>query len=239
MTLPTTRAELDALAAHVPTAARLSVDPLGFVPADGTPDVQEVAAFMAAGLALGHVKAIGRSVARVIAHLDEPEKLGFQGHRWIRGPDIAAVVGRLVHLQREYGSLGQAFAVGYAPGQMKDAMTAFTRQIRHGLPDTRGVKSLTAAPADGSACKRLNLFLRWMVRSGPTDLGLWPHVSTGDLFMPLDVHVIRFARAQGITTRVSVNWRMVEEVTDWFRERSPDDPLRWDFVISHLGMMGE
>ncbi len=222
----------------MPVEARLAVDPLGFVPRDAPDGTKEIAAFMAAGLALGHVKAIGRSVARVVAHLDRPEALGHHAHRWIRGPDIAAVTGRLLALQDRFGSLGAAFEDGYVPGDMKASLTTFSRRVRDGLDATRGVKSLTACPADGSACKRLNLFLRWMVRDAGVDLGLWTGVSKADLIMPLDVHVIRFARTRGITQRATVGWAMAEEVTAWFRQRSPEDPLRWDFPISHLGMMG-
>jgi len=216
-----TRAELERIRAVVETAERLGVDPLGFVPRDASLHRKEIASFMAAGL----------------AHLDEPHALGYQAHRWIRGPDIAAMVGRIQVLQQEFGSLGAAFADSYRPGDMKASMSVFARRLREGLPQTRGVVSLSACPEDGSACKRMNLFMRWAVRPGPTDLGLWPQVRPADLVMPLDVHVIRFARLYGLTTRATVNWKMAEEVTAWFRALCPEDPLRWDFAISHWGMM--
>ena len=231
-----TRNELESLRARLEGAERLAIDPLGFVDRTLAPLRQEVVAFLAAGLAFGNVTAIGRSVRRVVAHLDDLETIGTVAHRWVRGADLQAVVGRLLDLQQEYGSLGALFEVGYVPGDMRRSMTNFSDRLRDGLPATRGVVTLTTRAADGSACKRLNLFMRWVVRSEGVDLGLWRGVSPADLMMPLDVHVIRYARRFGLTRRTTADWKMVEEVTAHFRGLCPEDPLRYDFAISHYGM---
>lgn len=233
-----TVAELDALRAEVESTDRLQVDPLGFVPREGASvERQEIIAFVAAGLALGRVSSIGRSVARVVAHLDDLDDLGFGAHRWIRSADVRAVVGRIRALQERHGSLGAAFALDYCPGDMRSAMVGFAARLLDGLPATRGVRSLAVSPAGGSACKRMLLFLRWVVRPAAPDLGLWAdRVSTADLLMPLDAHVIRFARRFGLTSRATVDWKMVEQVTAAFRALCPEDPCRWDFAIAHHGM---
>ncbi|MFT5434447.1 MAG: hypothetical protein ACI9OJ_005160, partial [Myxococcota bacterium] len=114
---------------------------------------------------------------------------------------------------------------------------AFSGRLRDGLPTTRGVVTLTTSPAQGSACKRMNLFLRWVVRSEGMDLGLWPGVSPADLMMPLDVHVLKFAKRYGLSQRATQDWKLAEEITAWFRKLCPSDPLRYDFTVSHYGMM--
>ena len=229
--------ELEARRQLVETPERLAVDPLGYVPRDASVHDQELIAFVAAGLAFGNVHAIGRSVGRVVQNLHQLEKLGFEGHRWVRGPDLVNVLGRIRQLQTQDGSLGATFEKGYVPGDMRASLSAFARRLREGLPQTRGVVTLTTSPDKGSACKRMNLFMRWMVRSGDIDLGLWRGVSAADLIMPLDVHVVRYARRFGLTGRTTQNWKMAEEITDHFRVLCPTDPVRFDFTISHYGML--
>lgn len=231
-----TAAQLDSLWATVDVTTQLAKDPLGFVPRDAPPADVEVMAYLAAGLAMGNLAAIGRSVARALAALHDPGSLGFEGHRWVRGYDIAAVIERLRTLQARFGSLEGAFLDGYQPGSIASGLARLSGLILEGLPETRGVRSLAASPVDGSACKRLNLFLRWVVRRDAVDLGLWTHVSPADLLAPLDVHVIAFARRFGLVTRNATDWRFAEALTARFRERRPTDPLAWDFPISHYGM---
>jgi uncharacterized protein (TIGR02757 family) len=219
----------------VPT--QLAKDPLGFVPRAAPPADVELMAYLAAGLAMGNLAAIGRSVARTVAALHDPSRLGFEGHRWVRGHDIAVVIERLRTLQARFGSLEGAFLDGHVPGSVAGGLSRLSYLVLEGVPLTRGVRSLAASPVDGSACKRLNLFLRWVVRRDQVDLGLWTTVSPADLVAPLDVHVIAFARRFGLVTRKATDWRFAEALTDFFRALRPDDPLAWDFPISHFGML--
>lgn len=224
------------LRARTLTVERLGIDPLGAVPVDAPAADRELAAFLAAGLAVGNVKAIGRSVRHVLSRLDAPATLAWPAHRWIRGPDVAVVADRIRSLQAQHGSLQGAFLQGYEPGDMRASLTRWVDRLRSGVTSTRGTDSLTVSPRGGSACKRMHLFLRWMVREQDFDLGLWDQVSAADLLMPLDVHVIAFARRYGLTQRRTVNWAMADEITGFFRGLEPADPLRWDFTISHHGM---
>jgi uncharacterized protein (TIGR02757 family) len=234
---PLEQLDFEAMREATETQARLQMDPLGAVPRGGTLTQQELAAFIAAGLAFGNVQAIHQSVHKAMAiHLYGEEQV-FHGHRWVRGGDLAAIVTRVRALQDEYGSLGASFLVGYERGDMRGSLTRFSALLDAGLPKRRGVQYLCTSPAGGSACKRLNLFLRWVVRTEGVDLGLWTDVSPADLIVPLDVHVLRFAQHHGLTGRRAASWLAAEEVTAWFRQRWPTDPLRYDFAISHSGMM--
>jgi uncharacterized protein (TIGR02757 family) len=92
-------------------------------------------------------------------------------------------------------------------------------------------------PSAGSACKRLNLFLRWMVRRDEVDLGVWKNVPASKLIVPLDTHVIRLGRCLRLTRYTSPGWRMAADITTSLRELNPNDPVSFDFSLCHVGMM--
>lgn len=100
-----------------------------------------------------------------------------------------------------------------------------------------GVAYFFSRPSSGGACKRLNLFLRWMVRDDKVDLGVWSKVRPGQLIVPLDTHVIRVGQCLRLTTLKSPGWRMAADITASLRAIDPDDPVKFDFSICHLGMM--
>ena len=100
-----------------------------------------------------------------------------------------------------------------------------------------GVGYFFSKPSSGGACKRLNLFLRWMVRHDRVDLGTWSRVKPAQLIVPLDTHVIRLGRCLRLTTYTSPGWRMAADITASLRAIDPVDPVRFDFSICHVGMM--
>src|SRR5262249_57723791 len=100
-----------------------------------------------------------------------------------------------------------------------------------------GVGYFLPRPSGGSAWKRLNLFLRWMVRRDEVDLGVWTHVPAAKLIVPLDTHVIRLGRCLRLTRYASPGWRMAADITAALRRLDPVDPIRFDFAICHVGMM--
>ena len=100
-----------------------------------------------------------------------------------------------------------------------------------------GVCYFFPRPSAGSACKRLNLFLRWMVRRDALDLGVWSSIPASSLVVPLDTHVIRVGRCLGLTRYTSPGWAMAREITGALRALDADDPVKYDFAICHLGMM--
>jgi uncharacterized protein (TIGR02757 family) len=150
------------------------------------------------------------------------------------------------------GSLGARFArlideAGAGEAPVRAALSRFADELRTAPPALtilrerggKGLRHLCPDPGAGGAAKRWNLYLRWMVR-GPdgVDLGIWPDVPTAALVVPLDTHVARVARRLGLTRRKDLSWRTAEEITAALRVADPDDPVRFDFALCHLGMSG-
>lgn len=104
----------------------------------------------------------------------------------------------------------------------------------------RGLLQLLPSPTNGGPCKRLNMYLRWMVRQDDgIDFGLWDRISPSILIIPLDTHIIRICKNLNMTTKKSPTWIMAEEITENFRVLSPEDPLKYDFALCHLGVSGK
>jgi uncharacterized protein (TIGR02757 family) len=258
------KARLDELAASF-TPDQIAPDPLEFPHRYADLADQEVAAFVAAALAYGNVKAIKASVAEALHRMGpspaafvrrfDPARdaAAFDGfvHRFNTGEDLAALCLALKRLADAYGSLEEAFLAGDDPGaiDVKPALTAFSAAAlaidpwplhagAHRIPRSAGVRFFFPSPADGSACKRLNLFLRWVARPADgIDLGLWRRVSPARLVVPLDTHVARIARYIGLTRRRQPSWLMATEVTARLRRLDPADPVRYDFAICRLGIL--
>jgi uncharacterized protein (TIGR02757 family) len=243
----------------------LHTDPIGEVRRFSDPDDLEVAAFLASGLAFGRVETILAHVRELWERLDhaparvvddwgprDVRRLQGFNHRWIRGEDTARVLAALGRARHRHGSLRRLFLVGYdraAPdlsGSLSRFVAAIRAEIRIGrskppIPEdllSHGVRTFFSDPARGGACKRLNLFLRWMVRDDDgIDLGLLAPVRPDQLVVPLDTHVARLSRYLGLTARRTVNWRMAAEVTQTLRQLDASDPVRYDFALSRLGIL--
>src|SRR5207247_386756 len=144
-------------------------------------------------------------------------------HRWIRGDDLVALIWILRQMLERSGSLEAFFLEGYSDeyedfGPALDSFStrALALDMRRAYgrqPRRPGVCYFFPRPSAGSACKRLNLFLRWMVRRDALDLGVWPHVSPAKLVVPLDTHVIRVGRCLGLTRYSSPGWAMARDIT--------------------------
>jgi uncharacterized protein (TIGR02757 family) len=225
------------------------------------PDDREVVGFCAAGLAFGRVASVlasiesllavmGPSPAAFVRNFDpvgDGRRLRPLGHRWIRGRDLAALMVILRRMLREEGSIERFFVAGddAAASDVGPALDAFSvralqtdlRPAYGRVPGRPGVCYFFPRPSAGSACKRLNLFLRWMVRKDAIDLGVWPRVSSARLIVPLDTHVIRLGRCLRLTRYTTPGWKMAAEVTAALRALDADDPVRYDFSLCHVGMM--
>lgn len=253
------KAALDKLYAdfdHIDSAA----DPVHIVRRFGDPADREVVGFCAAALAFGRVTSVlqsiegflsqmGPSPARFVREFDlrrDSAVIRPLVHRWTRGVDLIALVWILRHMLQESGSIEGFFVQGYDP-QAPDvsgaldsfALRALSVDLRSVYGRTlrgKGVSYFFPRPAAGSGCKRLNLFLRWMVRRDAIDLGVWSRVSPSKLIVPLDTHVIRVGRCLRLTRYRSPGWRMAAEITASLRELDPADPVKYDFALCHLGM---
>jgi uncharacterized protein (TIGR02757 family) len=257
---------LEALDAGLDRTARIAADPVEFPRACADPADAEVAALVAVSLAYGRADLFKPVVARVLAAMGpsparfaeqfaaSPDRAAFAGvvYRFNRPADLAALVAALGHVRRAHGGLGVRFralfeAAGGGPGALRPALAAFAAELREAPPvapllrgrGPRGLRHLLPDPAGPGASKRWNLYLRWMVR-GPdgVDLGLWRGVPPAALVIPLDTHVHRVARALGLTCRRDASWRTAEEITAGLRRVDPEDPVRFDFALCHLGMSG-
>ena len=243
---------------HVTSAT----DPVHIVRRFTSPDDREIVGFCAAGLAFGRVASVLQSIesllavmgphpARFVRDFDparERDRLAPLVHRWIRGRDLMALLLILQRMLRESGSIEAFFLEGDDPSQphIGTALDSFsTRALATDLreaygrrvPKQRGVSYFFPRPSAGSACKRLNLFLRWMVRRDEIDLGVWTRLSPARLIVPLDTHVIRLGRCLRLTRYTSPGWKMASEITASLRNVDALDPVRYDFALCHVGMM--
>jgi uncharacterized protein (TIGR02757 family) len=239
-----------------------AADPVQFVWRYDDPADREVVAFIASALAFGRLASVLASVERVLAvvgpspaamlaDLDTPSArraLASVVHRWTRGGDLVALLMVLRELRRRHGSLEGCFLahddagspdVGPGlEGLCVEACAVDVRDAYGGHPPGRpGVSYFFPRPSLGSACKRLNLFLRWMVRQDAIDPGGWTRVSASRLVIPLDTHTIRVGRCLQLTRYVSPGWRMAADITATLRRIDPEDPVRYDFSLCHMSMM--
>ena len=168
-------------------------------------------------------------------------------HRWTRGEDLAALLWILRQMLERSGSIESFLLEGDDPEtpDLSVALDSFSRRamaldIRRAygrVPRRPGVCYFFPRPSTGSACKRLNLFVRWMVRKDEVDLGVWTRVSPSRLIVPLDTHVIRLGRCLRLTRYTSPGWKMAADITASLRALDPHDPVRFDYSICHVGMM--
>jgi uncharacterized protein (TIGR02757 family) len=238
-----------------------AADPIQIVRRFEQPRDQEVVGFIAASLAFGRVTAVIQSIERVVAIMGprpseylrrfEPglERAAFAraGHRWTRGPDLVALLWVLRQMLDRSGSIEGFFSEGYddAAPDVGSALDSFSRRAlaldlkaAYGrVPRRPGVRYFFPRTSAGSGCKRLNLFLRWMVRRDALDLGVWTRVPAAKLVVPLDTHVIRVGRCLGLTRYRSPGWPMAREITSSLRLLDPADPVKYDFALCHIGMM--
>lgn len=91
-------------------------------------------------------------------------------------------------------------------------------------------------PSKGSACKRINLFLRWMIRNDELDTGLWSEIPSNKLLIPVDTHIAKISRNLGLTKRKNVSWQMAVEITENLKKYDPVDPVKYDFALCHIGI---
>ena len=254
---------LDGLVAKYKTPDFIPNDPIKFPHRFSDRSDQEVAGFIAAIMAQGRRTMILKSLEKIMAIMGErpyqfvvdfnPETQislfeGFShfAYRNISGEDVACVIYMLKQALSANASLKDLFLKGLDTSQknIREALTHFSEYLHAASPlpgqeeIPKGVKSLVTSPRKGSACKRLNMYLRWMVRSDEVDLGLWGEVPTSMLLIPLDFHVSRLARELGLTERKADDWRTAEQITDRLRDLDPDDPAKYDFAIFGIGIAG-
>jgi uncharacterized protein (TIGR02757 family) len=237
--------------------ARMKSDPIGPVRRYRGAANLELAGLVGACLAFGNAKALRAKVSSAFDRLgpDLPraadDELGVFAalsgwkHRLYLGEDVARLIIGARRVQRAHGSLERCFTAELERhGELRGALSAWVRLVREagGLDAAagkrRGAQHILPDPSKTSGCKRLMLYLRWMVRPDDgVDLGVWKTVSPGILLVPVDTHLYKLSRNLGFTKRSSLDWVTTEEITAALRRLDPADPVRFDFPLCHLGML--
>lgn len=224
-------------------------DPLEFL--YDYPDLRdrEIVGLVASSLAYGAVRQILKSVAAVLKRMESPYDFLLAArkdalvdtfkdfkHRFTTGEELATMLWGVRLVLDKYGSLNGCFVRGLRleHDSITPALSGLVRELSS--PFDGRPRSLLPSPDLGSACKRLNLFLRWMVRRDAVDPGGWDNVPCSKLIVPLDVHMHRISQQLGLTARRQANLRTACEITEAFREIEPEDPVRYDFVLTRLGI---
>ena len=160
---------------------------------------------------------------------------GFK-HRFTTGDELAAMLFGMKNVIIKYGSLHTCFKAGFINNgeSILPAIIKFAKELSSGF-NCRS-NSLLPLPAKGSACKRINLFLRWMIRRDDVDPGGWDDVPASGLIVPLDTHMHRICLTLGLTKRKQADMKTALQITDSFRTVVPDDPVRYDFALTRLGI---
>jgi uncharacterized protein (TIGR02757 family) len=234
----------------------ISEDPISIPHQFSDKEDIEIAGFLTALIAWGRRPLIIRSAERMMDCMDRSPAAFVRGasdgelarlddfvHRTFNGIDARALVLALRRVYQEAGGLEGAFCEGVKKGD-SDVYGGIlhARAALTAAPDfpQRTHKHL-ANPAKGSSAKRINMFLRWMVRRDHqgVDFGLWKGISPHQLLCPLDVHTGNVARSLGLLQRKQNDWKAVIELTEKLRAFCPEDPVKYDFSLFGLGVYGK
>jgi uncharacterized protein (TIGR02757 family) len=245
------RQRLDSLVATF-DATTIEPDPLQLVLRYDDPRDQEVSGLLAAAFAYGRADIVVRNVGGVLdrmvpspyeylVNFDRAEaRRRFKGfaHRFHKTPELIDLLTCLAAAIRSHTTLGELFRVCYDDTDA-DIAPSLTRFVDALIGDrrTKALDYLLTSPANHSACKRMNLFLRWMVRRTPPDLGIWSFVDPAKLVMPVDTHIHRIATFLGLNNRKSADWKAARALTDRLAKFDRADPVRYDFAICRLGIL--
>ncbi len=233
----------------------IAPDPLQFLHMFKDRNDIELIGFLASVFAYGNVKQIISSLNKIIRISEgEPHKyiLAFdQGkepglkHRFYTSDDIKVLFLLLKEAYDKFGSIEKLFMMNYSPDDNNTgkALSGFSNHMLSGAEVLTGVGNLSGGikfmfpdPLSGSACKRMNLFLRWMVRKDELDPGLWNGIRKDQLIIPVDTHIARIAQKLKLTRLKNISWRMAEEITENLKRFDPSDPVKYDFALCHIGM---
>jgi uncharacterized protein (TIGR02757 family) len=234
-------------------------DPLQFVYQYTDRRDREIVAFLSSSLAYGRVAQIKRSLTQLFdrmegspyeftTHFDDRRRVRLRSfkHRFTSGHDIADLLRRFRRVLDDCGSLEAFFLRGYREehANVLPALSGFCESLSGIRTDSygrartaTGLGYLLASPSRGSASKRLNLFLRWMVREDEVDLGLWKSVDPAKLIVPVDVHMGRLCRILGFHDSKAATLPTALRITAAFARVQPADPVKYDFALSRIGIV--
>ncbi|TNE55178.1 MAG: TIGR02757 family protein [Bacteroidetes bacterium] len=248
------RDQLDAAFHQYNTAAFIPADPISILHRFSRLQDREIMGFWTATLAWGQRKTIIRSAEQLlermdgapydfILHHEERDRERFLDfkHRTFQATDTLYFLEFFQNFYRAQHSLETAFARHLKPDDttVEAALIGFHCDFFDHPYAPQRTRKHVATPERGSTCKRLNMFLRWMVRrdAAGVDFGDWKQIRPAQLLIPLDVHVERVARRMGLLQRKQTDWKAVLELTENLRAFDPDDPVKYDFALFGMGVL--
>ena len=245
-----TKLELDALAEKYETEDFIKDDPVQFLHAFNNKQDVELAGFIASLFAYGNRKMFiakledlfKRSTKDLCGYIKNGDFSNLKGfeYRFSKDFDIVPVFEILHELYTESRGLEELFDTSFCP--RGDDYDHFLQKVvdyfyaRAPRDAGHGFFHMIPNPHKGGAMKRMNMFLRWMVRKSSVDAGIWNFMKPGDLYIPLDVHVARLSRSMGLLTRKSNDYKAVIELMTRLREFCPEDPVKYDFAMFAFGV---
>ena len=202
---------------------------------------KEFIAFTASAFAYGNMKALQKNLFNYFETVGtDPFNLDCQVHdklyyRFQTKEDVASYSNLMKKIYNEYGSLENLFKAAnvYSVSSIDNGMKLLRSHIEN---ITNGLNFLLPVPGN-SATKRIYMFLRWMVRKDDVDFGVWEYFDKTTLLMPADTHILRMANKLGIIGENEKGKKAVEKVTDFFRRLNPQDPAKYDFALTRLGIV--
>ena len=229
-------------------------DPLQFVYHYKKNGDMEIAGFLAALFAYGAVEQIEKFLTNLLGKMgnrptefiknfsaEDRQKFKSLKYRFNNCGDIISLLAILKKVLKRYGSIENLFVAGYSdsdeniiPAAEKFIQTLFKL---HNRPVSAGLKFLLSDPANSGTCKRLFLFLRWMVRKDEVDTGLWKTIDKSKLIVPVDVHIGRLSRLLGLHNRKTADLKTALEITTGLRAICPQDPVKYDFALCRIGIV--
>lgn len=242
---------LDRLVADTSTA-RIHLDPVGLVHDFASPEDQELVGLVAAFLAFGNIAAVRKSVKLALRPLGKSPAKSLDNktnkklqrhyasfkHRIYTGKHLSMLLNQARLVRKEFGSIEAALEHDLVDVELREGLARFADRLRGPDPD-RSMRHLVSDPRSGSACKRLFLYLRWMVRRADgIDLGVFgiKALTPAELLIPVDTHILRISQNLGFTKRKTGTWNAAAEITAHLREFNAEDPVRYDFALCHMGV---
>ncbi len=240
--------------------SQISPDPLQFLHMYSDHKDIEAMGFIAAVFAYGNVKQIINTLNKFVeisgnqpykfisafSDFRRDKRLKSLYHRFYTSEDIINLFFVMEKVYSEYSSLKSLFLNFYKDEDknIKSALSGFSHYFIEKIKEqtkkkkiSNGIKFMFPLPELGSACKRKNLFLRWMVRKDDLDFGIWNQIPKNKLVIPVDTHVARICRKLKLTSRKNVSWKMAEEITENLKKFDPEDPVKYDFALSRIGIV--
>ncbi|UCH64643.1 MAG: TIGR02757 family protein [Ignavibacterium sp.] len=237
--------------------SQLEPDPLEFPHMFEDEKNIEVMGFISSLFAYGNVTQIINTLHKIIKIMNyhpyefvmqlniksDITKLGGLKHRFYTDRDIIRLFDLIQRAYNENSSLKNLFLNGFNHNDesVKEGIRNLSNfflnsyRIKYGkIPNS--IKFMFPLPEKGSACKRMNLFLRWMVRRDELDFGLWNEIPKNKLIIPVDTHIAKICKQLKLTKRKNVSWKMAEEITENLKKFDPLDPVKYDFALCHIGM---